>query len=177
MTYTLANVKIAAEPRPYQDWPQATIHGGTKLGAEWRLWATSGTHVGISVGSQDEPPHVSINGVPYRVRMDFHLYPEGWGLAREKADDPRSTWHAILASRADTWGDASEAARRFLRERIAPAVIELIESPEFAPILSAARRYSRAYSIKNAEAKLAEAENAHLEALRALKAAKEMPND
>lgn len=106
--------------------------------------------------SVDYQPGLVVNGVALSVRLDLVRWADGsWNLGRE--DDWQSQFHAVYATRRD-WTDASkmdasESARRKLREVLFPLVIEWIESPEGQEAIEAAAEADR---VRRTKAKIEE---------------------
>jgi hypothetical protein len=77
-----------------------------------------------------EQTRLRINNVEYHARVDLHRYEGSWGLYRSdpaRGPDGYNTHHAINLSR-DDWKDASDAARKKVREVLVPELIAFIEA-------------------------------------------------
>lgn len=99
---------------------------------------------------------LTINSVPYSVRIELADYGDGWALVRDKSATP--TWHAISGMRADTFGldYLSAAARRKVESALVPWVIEwLTAHPE---AVTQGEHASREQALRGLEEKIERAE-------------------
>jgi hypothetical protein len=182
--YRLTSLTKPDVPAPYE-YVHAILEGENLPMLKLAGHSSTGTSAftAENINTPEGIPPAVINGVPYSMRIDMHLYPTGWELYRDPAyaapNIIGATWHSLSMHRTGSWSfdNASDAARKHAREIIVPALAAWLASDEARPFLSAGQGHHKADRMAAVTRKVVEAEKALADARAELAEVEAMPNE